>query len=349
MNQNRSSIPLLICVAAAAFGLLTFPQTVSRAVTDSFTLCTTTLLPSLFPFMVLSGVVITSGLAYSIGLRAQRFMVSVFHLPGVCFLPFLLGIIGGYPTGAKNVVNLYHSGVCSRKEAEHTLAFCNNCGPGFLISGIGYGVLGDIRYGLLLYLTHIAASCLTGFLLAPRSRPSETAPTLNPPPALPPSVAFVRSVTDSLYAFANLSAFVLCFSAITSIVQLSGISKVLSGLLPFSSGNGQWFLLGLLEITSGIQHLNTGILPEQLMLCAALTGWGGCSVHCQVLSLLQDTDLSPALYWRGKALHALLSVAIICIMLLPAEFSALGYFIPLSCTVLLLCKKSSGNRDESVL
>ena len=349
MNQNRSSLPLLLCVAAAAFGLLAFPQSVSRAVSDSLTLCTTTLLPTLFPFMVLAGIVIKSGIAHSIGSRTQWFMKPVFHLPGVCFLPLLLGMIGGYPTGAKTVVSLYRSGACSRQDAEHTLAFCNNCGPGFLISGIGFGIFGQIRYGVLLYLSHVAASCLTGFLLAPQHRPTATAPPLDPPPSVPPSVAFVSSVTDSLYAFANLSAFVLCFSAITSLVQLSGIPEVLSGLLPFSGGNGQWFLLGLLEMTGGVRHLEAGSLSEQLMLCAALTGWGGLCVHCQVLFLLYDTDLSPALYWRGKALHALLSAAVIALFLSPAPAADPGILILLIGGVLFLCKKSSGNSRESVL
>ena len=349
MNESRISAPLLICVFAAAVGLLAFPQYVSRAVSDAFSLCTDTLLPTLFPFMILSGIVIRSGLACRLGRRAHRFMASVFHLPGVCFLPLLLGMIGGYPTGAKTVINLYHSGSCSQDEAEHTLAFCNNCGPGFLISTVGLGLFGDIRYGVLLYAAHITAGLLTGVLLAPRRKPIARCypgPSQSPVSA---SMAFVGSVTDALQAFLNLCSFVLCFSAIVSLVQLSGIPAVLSGVFPIFGSNGQWFLLGLLEMTGGIRNLNSGTLSEQLTLCAALAAWGGFSVHCQVLYFLQDTDLSPRLYWRGKALHALLSALLINTTVLPISFPYFTASITLIFAILCLCKKSSGNRKESVL
>ena len=38
-------------------------------------------------------------------------------------------------------------------------------------------------------------------------------------------------------------------------------------------------------------------------MAAFMLGWAGLSVHCQVLSFLSDTGLSPGTYLIGKAIH----------------------------------------------
>ena len=40
---------------------------------------------------------------------------------------------------------------------------------------------------------------------------------------------------------------------------------------------------------------------------AALMGWGGLSVHAQTVAILCDENLSLGFYFRGKAVHAVLS------------------------------------------
>jgi len=314
MKKNVPAFVLSLTVCGAALGLIVFPQEVSRAVRDGLSLCTDTLLPTLFPFLVLSGFLIKSGLAAPLGRILEPIMQPLFHLPGVCSSAFLLGLVGGYPTGAKTALALYRSGQCSRREAEQTLAFCNNCGPGFLLGSIGFGVFGSLSCGVLLFFTHALAAVLTGILLAaPHPISLSTGKTSTEKPSMP--AAFVASVTESMQAFLNLSAFVLCFAAITCLAQLSGLISALAVLLPFSQENSTCFLLGLLEMSTGTLQLSHGTAAEQMILTSAIVGWGGLSVHCQVLSLMEDTELSPSLYFKGKALHALLS-ALLCTLFL---------------------------------
>ena len=54
MNERHRNFSLLVCVTLAAAGLLLFPQQISESVSSSLTLCVETLLPTLFPFMILS-------------------------------------------------------------------------------------------------------------------------------------------------------------------------------------------------------------------------------------------------------------------------------------------------------
>ena len=314
-------------VLAAAAGLIKYPREISAAVRASLTLCTDTLLPGLFPFFVLSSLIMKLELLRPLENALTPVMGKIFHLPGNCACPLVLGVIGGYPTGARSAVELYRSGQCSRDEAIGLLTFCNNCGPAFLFGVVGCGILGHPRYGLLLTTVHVVAAVLTG-RITNHCRPIPTTHrtrTLSKPTPL--AAAFVDSVTGALRTLLDLFSFVLCFGAITELLSISGgaTGRAVSVLLPFlAPETGTNLLLGLLEMTHGVSALSAEPLPLRLILSAALTGWGGVSVHCQVLSLLRDTDLSASSYLKGKALHAALSALLMWGLLRHIEATCLA-------------------------
>ncbi len=330
MKSLSSALPPLAVLVSAA-GLIRFPKEVARAVQDGLTLCTGTLLPTLFPFLILSIFLVRSGLLSPLSKTLERVMKPVFHLPGACASAFLLGLLGGYPTGAKTAISLYKEGLCSRQEAEHTLSFCNNCGPGFLLGSVGFGMFGQGRYGAMLLAIHATAAVMTGILLStPHHHGLHSHESSASAISCSPASDFVHSVTEAMRAFIDLSAFVLCFSAILCVVQNWNGFPLLAAWMPFSDENNSALLLGLLEMTNGALRVTGGSQTERLILVSALTGWGGLSVHCQVLSLIQDTDLSPKLYFKGKALHASL-----CALLTAVFFSS--YALPYISFLCLFC------------
>lgn len=340
----------VLLLAGAA--LILFPKEVSASVRSGLTLCTDTLLPSLFPFFVLSALVIKLDIARPLGAGLEPMMRPLFKLPGACSTALVLGLIGGYPTGAKTAAALYRDGSCSREQAQRLLGFCNNCGPAFLFGAVGCGIFGHPRYGLLLALTHYCAALFTGLIInrcEPVPCPHRTVCSKHKP--VPLAAAFVDSVTESLRSMLDLCSFVLCFSAITRLSALSGLPELAARtLLPFlPSEQGEGFLLGLLEMTHGVTALSGGEQSVRLILTAALLGWGGLSVHCQVLSLLRDTNLSASTYLKGKALHGALSALFMWGALYGTDLICLGagcalLFIP--CTAV---KKSSGKSVEGIV
>lgn len=311
-----------LTLALAAFALLKYPQEISQAVSQGTQLCVTLLLPGLFPFFILSSLAVKLGFADLLGLLLKPLMKPLFHLPGNCACGLILGLLGGYPTGARTVAVLYREGLCSKQQAQHLLGFCNNCGPAFLVGTVGYGLFGELGYGLLLSGVHAGAACLTGMILnrcGPETSETAMETTSKPSSTLP--TAFVSSVTESFQSLLNLFAFVLCFSAISKLLLLSSLPARFSAFLsPFLiPENAEALFLGLFEMTLGVTAILTGSIEERLILTAALLGWGGLCVHCQVLALLQDTDLSPAFYFKGKALHALLSAVLMAALLFNLE------------------------------
>ena len=321
-NNLISRLLTGILLILSALALIQYPQEVSQAVIKGSQTCVTLLLPGLFPFFIVSSMAVKIGLADLLGSLLKPLMKPLFHLPGNCACGLILGLIGGYPTGARTAAVLYREGLCSKQQAQRLLGFCNNCGPAFLLGTVGYGLFGELRFGLLLAGVHAASACLCGIILNRCSTEEYDPPKIQTAKsATPLSAAFVSSVTESFQSLLNLFAFVLCFSAVAELLLLSPFPSHLSTLFAvfLGPGNAEALLVGVLEMTLGITALQTGSVEQRLILTSALLGWGGLCVHCQVLALLQDTDLSPALYFKGKALHAFLSALLMAAVLYNLE------------------------------
>ena len=141
----------------ATLALVLWPEQSMEAMRDGLRLCGNVILPSLFPFFVLSSLVVELGMSRYLGKLLEPVMAPLFRVNGNCAAALALGFIGGYPVGARTAIQIYENGQCTRTEAERMLAFCNNSGPAFILGVVGAGVFGSGTAGLLLYLAHLLA------------------------------------------------------------------------------------------------------------------------------------------------------------------------------------------------
>lgn len=301
----------------ATLALVLWPEQSMGAMRDGVELCGNVILPSLFPFFVLSSLVVELGMSRYLGKLLEPVMAPLFRVNGNCAAALALGAVGGYPVGARTAIQIYETGQCSRTEAERMLAFCNNSGPAFILGVVGAGVFGSGAAGLLLYLAHLLASLLVGVLFrfyrpgdGPQTRRGR-GPQFQ---AASFPKAFTRSVTGALTSTLNICAFVLFFTVFLRILAHAGILRLLGGLLsallaPLGMDQtwAERLLTGLVEVSSGVSSLTDGTLSGRLSMAAFMLGWAGVSVHCQVLAFLGDSGLSVRTYIAGKLLHGGLS------------------------------------------
>ena len=312
---------VLLCCALA---LTCWPKETSAAVREGLGLCYNVIIPSLFPFFILTSLVISLGLAGYLGRLLEPVMRPLFRLGGSCAAPLALGFVGGYPVGARAALTLYESGQCTKTECERLLAFCNNSGPAFILGVVGAGVFADNRVGVLLCLTHALASVGVGLVFrfyhfredAGRGRVSL------PISAQRFSTAFTGAVKGALTSTLSICAFVVCFTVLIRLCFLSGILPALARFLGkalaplgFSEAWAQRLLTGLLELSSGVWSLvGEGTLQGKAAMAAFLLGWAGVSVHCQVLSFLGESGLSTRTYIGGKLLHGVFSALLTALL-----------------------------------
>lgn len=324
MSKTKASLCFtLLAVLMIAAGLILFPSYTASAARDALALCGSVLIPSLFPFFVLSGLVIESGLATRLGHVCEKLMRPFFRVCGVGSSALILGIIGGYPIGAACAIDLYEKRLCSKTEAERLLAFCNNSGPAFILGAIGGGVFHSVRIGILLYAVHIIASICVGILFRfyrYQDQPSHT--TTRTVASKSFTSAFPLSVRNGLQSTLNVCAFVIFFAVLLQILKIFGIIPAFSAILgggPLATQG----VIGCFEVTTGLcaLHPTSGTLSSHFILASFLLGFAGLAIHCQVLSFLNGSDLSLMPYFIGKTLHGVISAVLaFCIVQIPALF-----------------------------
>lgn len=312
-------------VALMVLSLLLFPKQSVAAAGDGVQLCLNVILPSLFPFFVLSTLCVELGMIGALGKVMQPLMAPLFRVGGCCAGAFLLGIIGGYPVGARTAISLYESGHCSRDEAERLMSFCNNSGPAFILGVVGAGIFSSSKAGLWLYGAHVAASVLVGILFRfygiGTVTPSQPLQAAASDRSL--TVTFIEAVKGAFSATLNICAFVIFFTVVIRLLFLTGVITHLAMLLSTLLGSlglrqdmAESLLSGAIEMTSGVWSLRdmAASLGSRMCMAAFILGWAGLSVHCQVLSFIGQSGLCTRTYFFGKLLHGFLSAGLIWIL-----------------------------------
>ena len=295
-------------------GLILFTKEVSAAASAGIDACMRVVIPSLFPFFVLSSLCISTGMAHSLSRLFALPMRYLFRLPSSCAPAFVLGLIGGYPIGAKTAFDLYDGGACTAEECSRLLGFCSSCGPAFIFSAVGVSLFGSLRAGAVIYICHILSAVIIGVLSGffyrggiPQKSVAAHRGRLTPS-------AFTSAVSSSFASMINVCGFVIFFSALMAFLQKCGFFSLCQRLLFFlPQGYAESLTKGIIEMTGGVLSLpcQGASLPFAMAVCAFIIGFGGLSVHCQVLSLLGDRPIYMGRYFIGKAAQGILSAALV--------------------------------------
>ena len=317
MNAKRlaSAAALLPPLGLAAL-LLALPEAAAEGARRGLSVCAGVILPSLFPFLVLSLLLTDLGFAAALA-SALSPVLKRLRIPPVCAAPLLLGLCGGYPVGARALAELVRAGALTPDEASRMLPCCNNTGPGFIIGVAGGAVFGSVRCGALLYLCHALAALALALLLGRGAPPRAPSPVQ----CARPDAAFPAAVRGAAGTAIELSAYVVFFSVLSSVVRESGALTALAGAISARFGTELRFstalLTGLLEIGSGVAEMRgMAASPGNLALAAFLLGFGGVSVHAQTLAAVAGTNIRCARHFAGRILHGIISA--VCVLLLLA-------------------------------
>lgn len=322
----KRNILVLIFLAFGA-SLLLFSSNNLPAIKKGLSLWANSVVPSLFPFFVATELLMNTNFVNILGRFLNKIMKPLFNIRGEGSFGFIMGLISGYPVGAKIACDFRENNICSKEECERLLSFTNNSGPLFILGTVGISMFGNSTIGLLLLITHILA-CITVGIIFRFWKHNSTSPDYisnkNSNYKKYKNVSFSnlgevlgKSITNSISTVLMIGGFVVIFSSIISILKASGILNNLIlvltpifNILHIDSSFIYGILTGLLEITNGISSISSINIKEisiNIILTAFLLGFGGLSVLLQVLSITSKTDLSIKPYIYGKLLHGILA------------------------------------------
>ncbi len=300
----RNIFLLIFCFLLLAI-LLCFPKTALPLIRESILIWYQSLLPTLFPAMILSNII----LYIFLNLKKYRFRIpllsSVYHLDSYGCLVLLLGFLCGFPIGAYLSAKLVKEKQLSQEQGQYLLGFCNNLSPVFLVSIYCqlFPVLPKIPVLLLFY----GCPLLYGFLLSHKNKPvaaplPETLSHSQTTRSITEMIDY--GITDALSSIVRLAGYIIFFRLFLLPLRLINLDQTYSLIL----GN-------LIEITSGIQSFSSdaGLWDTGSILLRTLPfmTFGGICCIGQTICMIKGSGLSILTYVRDKILQGALLFVIL--------------------------------------
>lgn len=308
--KKRIFIAAALLVLAA---LIVFSSSVQQSAAKSLVLCAETIIPSLFPFFVLSMLLNRLGLPEFLARLTGRSASLLFGVSGEGASALFIGLTGGYPMGAAYIADMCECGRIDREEAQRLLAFCNNSGPAFIIGAVGVGAFGRASVGLILYGVHIISAVIIGILFSAGAKKSAESRSDSIDSDL--ATAFPDAVKSAVSAVLNVCGFVVIFSVFIGLLDSTGYFSRLCLIVGRKTGLGADFiralLTGILELGSGTGAMRyLPLTPAALSLAAFLLGFGSVSVHCQTAAVISRAKLKGTLHFAGRLSMAFISAVL---------------------------------------
>ena len=259
------------------------------------------------PFFIATELLNNTDIPKTIGNLFHKIMRPLFNVPGIGAYALFMGIISGYPIGAKIVTNFRNNNLCTKEEAERLITFTNNSGPLFILGTVGITLFYDTSIGLLLFFTHLLSSISVGIIFRfwkinkgiNESRNSYTTNKIISFQSLGDILS--KSIMSSIHSVVLIGGFIVLFGLILSVLQKAYLFHLVNlffvpsfKILGINTEFIIPILTGLLELTNGVVAVSSVInrnLAVNIIICAFLLGFGGISIMLQVLSIISKSDL----------------------------------------------------------
>jgi sporulation integral membrane protein YlbJ len=305
-KKKPSNIATFVLCLLLFFLFLHAPTESSEQLYRGMRLCAEALIPTLFPFMVISEMIVRSGAVSVISPAIVKITEKLFGISGSGGTAIILGILCGFPIGAKTAAELYDKGAISKEEAERLMGICNLPSPPFIIFAVGEKLFGSRNIGLLLYLNVLAVTMLTGIL---RKVSYQHQDYVKIDKAEPIYSVFTESVASAAGAVIKVCAYVAFFS---------GVIGALTPFLEKAPPTLKAAVFSFFELTSGAAACSS--LFEKgfgIILASAAVGWSGFSVFCQIFSISRTKrgNISMRYYISSKILSSAICAAISAVFL----------------------------------
>ncbi len=293
--KKATKFIIVSALFCAAVILTVFSSRATEYARDALKVCTLSVIPSLFPYMVISQMIISSKAAYYLGKALP--ISRLVSLPECASAPIILGAVCGFPVGAKTAVDMYKCNALTKTEAEVLISFANNTGPSFIVSVIGASFFKSAPFGWQLYFFQLVSSCISSFIVNRLLLPYKS-PRKKTKPEKIKYPGFFSAVKDSTTSVLTVCGFIVFFSVVSGFA-VPFITKI--------SEDGANIFSAILEFTGGARTAALIGGSRGRFLCGLSVGFSGISVFCQTAAFTSPAGLSLKRCVATKAVQGILT------------------------------------------
>ena len=267
------------------------------------------LIPALFPFFIISDILINYNITEYIPKTIRNICKSIFNINDNMLTILILSMLSGFPSNARNTRTLYDKGLITLEEANHILIFSHFANPVFILTTVAVFFFNNQKVGIILLITHYFSNFILGICFRNKIKLSNNS----------------YALIDKSNNFGNV--FIASIKkAIDTILLICGIltiflmlSSIVINVFSFNSYNAM-LIKGIFEITIGIEALSKLSISmlSKTVIASAFLAFGGISVHVQVLSQITGTKIKYIYFFVGRMYQMIISgvlTYIVCLIM----------------------------------
>lgn len=307
MNKKTINIVMICLLLTIIYFMITASNKVIESVNFSISIWKDNLFPTLFPFFVVSSLLLNYGFVDILGNLLSKPMNKLFHLPGCCGFVLAISLVSGFPSGAKYTKDLVENNLITIKQAERLLTFTHYSNPLFILGMIGSILLNNQKLAYLIMIAHIVSGLLVGIIFREKNyyscenmqkKSNKTSKT------------FGQLLTDSIMS--SLNTMFLLLGIVTIFLIISTIIKNIVSLPPILST----IVSGILEMTQGVKLASLMQTSEliKIIIITGIISFGGLSVHMQVLGIISEQKIRYKYFFLARIIHSILAMLLVSII-----------------------------------
>lgn len=299
MKNKILDLIVVISFIILLFSILINNVLVFDVISYSLNIWVNNLIPSMFPFFVISDILINYNISYYIPNFITNIFGYIFNVNKTSITIFFLSLISGFPTGSRIIRTYYDKGLLSLEEANHILLFTHFSNPMFILSTVGVIFLNNKEYGYIMLISHYLGNFIIGFLLRNYSKVT----ILNYTKEKKVCQSFSRILINSINS--SINTLLLILGILTSFLIFSSFIILFLDLSLYNSA----ILMGILELTMGLKSFSLLEISDiyKVVFSTMIISFGGLAVHLQIISQLVDTDIKYSNFFIARIYHAIIS------------------------------------------
>ena len=309
MKRNIFNLLKLLLLFVILLLMIAYSNELISIVIKSIAIWKNNIFTTLFPFFIISDLLIQYGFIDIIGELTKNITKRFFSLTGESSFVIISSILTGFPSSSKYIKSLLEEKTINTEEAQYLLSFTHFPNPIFITGIVGNLLSKEISILILIsiYLGNLVLALLfrrKKKLKKERINLSKSFQLINQKNN---KNNLIKVLSNSIYKAIDVLVLILGIITIFFILSLL-INKVFSFNETINS-----IISGLLEITQGIKKVALLNIPIHFKatIITSFISFGGLSIHIQTKSILDNPDISYRDYFAKRILHSIISGVII--------------------------------------
>ena len=292
-----------ILIFIIIFYLLMHSKVLVTSISDSTNIFITKLIPALFPYLLITEILINSGKIQRLSFGISSVISKMFHIPKNTTACVVVGFLLGYPNSAKYIAKLYEQKAINSTTATKLICFTSNANMSYIVATVGISMFQSVEIGIILTVSHFLSAIIIGIFFAPSYNNNIIQQTSTNSNSFEKIYSPFELLYVSIYGTLKTLAFIFAYTVIFSLIP----QVIFSNLTVPQTLKA--IIIGIFEISNGINSIQTLNLSLnlKLILTSFVLSFSSLMILVQIFSFVFKAKVKFKDLLKYKLLQGVIS------------------------------------------